>query len=751
MIGSRIVARAGAIFFVTLISLIGGSIPAYTQIGHVSWNLFGMGATNNGTLFKTLHVCDKDILIYFSRGGVSIHKYNPQPEEIKRLFTAPPNIDVIYATRKEYSTDFLIELSDGTLYYGKFDRGTCTWSFIQVTPISVGSSASPKKVVGDALYALSTADVQVSRDTGRTWREDIAGLGSDVLTDIALDTLQFVYGVSPTHLYKQHPDSSVWRMVPSYPGFTGSEVASVFVDRRNRIFVGAGSNGIYMSTDNGTTWKPDTAGMGKVQVLSLRDDAFGNIYAPLGSWLYRSVGGTQPWVRIDGGLTALTGTGVAINAVGGDSLIIAATNFGLFSSTDQGITWSDVSQRLPADNVTGVVQFSSGKVCVAGPRGIYSKNATDTVWMKSYPQGSYQAYLPLTGDALGNMYTIDASFPGTHSGYGYPVKSTDQGVSWNLDTSGVSSLFSGGIIRGEYYVDESGGQHASLWPGTSSWFPYKKDPGGMWMVDTAGMHIDPSSGDGQLAISGDGKGNVYCSNANTGMFKRSVTGTVWMPDTAGLGTAHITRLCKGLNGDIYGSAYGGAYFVRRTGVWTKLEAPSGAAIGFTGAISVDGKGAFFVAASSTGFPRIGEGVYFTKDDGQSWTKAGLDSLTITILVSYGDTTYALTNNRGAYILTTGTTEVQNKSQTPLKFVLLQNFPNPFNPTTIISFQLPVASNVKLVVYDMLGREVFAPVNERKAPGSYQVRFDGSNLSSGVYYYRLTAGSFVQTLKLLLLK
>jgi hypothetical protein len=83
--------------------------------------------------------------------------------------------------------------------------------------------------------------------------------------------------------------------------------------------------------------------------------------------------------------------------------------------------------------------------------------------------------------------------------------------------------------------------------------------------------------------------------------------------------------------------------------------------------------------------------------------------------------------------------------------LEQNYPNPFNPTTMLSFQLPEVSDVRLVVYDILGREVVTLVNERKAPGSYSVTFDGSYLSSGVYFYRIVAGSFTETKRLLLIR
>jgi len=83
--------------------------------------------------------------------------------------------------------------------------------------------------------------------------------------------------------------------------------------------------------------------------------------------------------------------------------------------------------------------------------------------------------------------------------------------------------------------------------------------------------------------------------------------------------------------------------------------------------------------------------------------------------------------------------------------LLQNYPNPINPTTTITYELPKSSHVRVSVYDILGREVSVLVNERRDAGVHEVKFDGSGLSSGVYLYRLTAGSFVETRKLVLVR
>ncbi len=85
------------------------------------------------------------------------------------------------------------------------------------------------------------------------------------------------------------------------------------------------------------------------------------------------------------------------------------------------------------------------------------------------------------------------------------------------------------------------------------------------------------------------------------------------------------------------------------------------------------------------------------------------------------------------------------------FSLSPNYPNPFNPTTSIQYAVGDRQFVSLKVYDVLGREVATLVNEEKKPGTYEVKFDGSDLSCGIYFYRIQAGSFVQTRKMILIK
>ena len=87
----------------------------------------------------------------------------------------------------------------------------------------------------------------------------------------------------------------------------------------------------------------------------------------------------------------------------------------------------------------------------------------------------------------------------------------------------------------------------------------------------------------------------------------------------------------------------------------------------------------------------------------------------------------------------------------LDFTLEQNFPNPFNPTTKLSWQSPISSHQTLIIYDVIGNEVTTLVDEFRQAGKYELNFDASGLSSGIYFYKLSAGKFVETKKMILIK
>jgi len=157
-----------------------------------------------------------------------------------------------------------------------------------------------------------------------------------------------------------------------------------------------------------------------------------------------------------------------------------------------------------------------------------------------------------------------------------------------------------------------------------------------------------------------------------------------------------------------------------------------------------------------------ESLFYSGDMGMNWDEVKLqenklrardivfaDNKNGWLLCDHGNIFY--TNNNGGI-----TVHIDQDLQREVvnNYCLEQNFPNPFNPTTTINYQIPKDGNVSLKIYDVLGKEITILVNEEKRAGSYKVSFDTKrkeNLSSGIYFARLESGKFVKTIKLLLMK
>jgi len=151
----------------------------------------------------------------------------------------------------------------------------------------------------------------------------------------------------------------------------------------------------------------------------------------------------------------------------------------------------------------------------------------------------------------------------------------------------------------------------------------------------------------------------------------------------------------------------------------------------------------------------GNGIYRTNNQGANWISQNTPFASTLYNIYFIDknTGWAV-GSFGTIIKTTngGVTGLQNLNEIiPSSFSLSQNYPNPFNPTTIIRFQIKDSKTTTLKVFDLLGREVQTLVNEKLKPGEYEVTFNGSALPSGVYFYKLQAGDFTDTKKLVLIK
>ena len=164
----------------------------------------------------------------------------------------------------------------------------------------------------------------------------------------------------------------------------------------------------------------------------------------------------------------------------------------------------------------------------------------------------------------------------------------------------------------------------------------------------------------------------------------------------------------------------------------------------------------FFTSGKTGWACAANGyVYKTTNSGVNWLYSGSPvNVTLNSVFFVNELTGWAVGNTGSIIKTTngGITAVNHLyNSIPQNFCLSQNYPNPFNSVTRIKFDLPKSYNVKLVIYDVLGREIETLLDESKKPGSYEVTWDGSRYASGVYFYKLVADDYVVTKKMVLLK
>ncbi len=213
-------------------------------------------------------------------------------------------------------------------------------------------------------------------------------------------------------------------------------------------------------------------------------------------------------------------------------------------------------------------------------------------------------------------------------------------------------------------------------------------------------------------------------------------------------------------------------FTRTGGVWTqqgtKLVGTGGSGIGYQGistAISSDGN--ISIIGGNFDNSLTGALWVFTRSGGV-WTQQGTKLVGTGAVGGAAQGISVAISSDGKTFIEGGTSDnihigaiwvfvspgigiTPISSEIPKDYSLSQNYPNPFNPNSKIKFQITKLNNAKLVVLDILGREVSTLVNEQLKPGTYEVDFDGSKFSSGVYFYKLVAGDFVETKKMILVK
>lgn len=445
----------------------------------------------------------------------------------------------------------------------------------------------------------------------------------------------------------------------------------------------------------------------------------------------------------------------------------------LLKTTNMGQNWTQVN--VTSNNINSILFVTSSIGVVVGANGLIIRTSDGGVNWSTVTSGTTQA---LRKVSKGSGLLIAVGDNGT------VLVSLDNGLNWTSKTSGTTtSLKSAGAFG-----------TSEIWiGGDNGLIRYSSDLGENWTTQTSGFSNNAVN-DIQFVnnvgyAAGDGANFIYTTDH----------GQTWSPNNSGIWSDLYGIYFQDANigwgvsfaGTIYFTTDGGnswtsqpcgsaftlreAYFIHQGKGWT---------VGDNGTIAMFTDNSLPVELSSFGANVNGSNVSLNWSTATETNNSGFqverrktqneisrEWITLGFIVGQGTSTeqhsYSFSDNNlaeGKYnyrikqIDFNGSFDYFELSSevlitAPNNFSLEQNYPNPFNPSTNIKFNVPVAGNVLLKVFDVLGNEVATLVNENKEAGSYNVQFTNSSvqLSSGIYLYKLETSEFVETKKMILMK
>lgn len=325
-------------------------------------------------------------------------------------------------------------------------------------------------------------------------------------------------------------------------------------------------------------------------------------------------------------------------------------------------------------------------------------------------------------------------------------KSTNDGLSWQPFSAGLSGLgamsISNLLVRRDSLI--AGTLGASVFA-TASDFSHPWAPWGDSLADYQGDNVFKMLTVGNTVLAGAG--------ANGYMFRYTDAQPWWNPipmDTprrvgqsvSGMASGARAVVAGTLNG-IYRTTDGGLAWVR-----TSASIPTA-----TVAILLVSHDSTLFALTTTPSSLSFSSLLISSDEGLTWESRGEFHMPVVLDIAIVGETFYLGRVDGLWRapLSRLLTTVGEIATTPPAFRLQQNYPNPFNPETRISYSVRRAGDVSLVIYDVLGREVSRLVDENKQPGKYSVAWNAEGMPSGMYFYKLVAGEFVETRKMVLMR
>lgn len=409
---------------------------------------------------------------------------------------------------------------------------------------------------------------------------------------------------------------------------------------------------------------------------------------------------------------------------------------------------SGTTQTLTSAHSNSTIPASPSFVWVCGYGGTVLRSTNDgSNWQSVGGNGIPTATQLINIVSLDENTAVTAGYVGSNT---FVYRTSNAGANWTqvfTETNGFinAMVFQPNSTTGFMMGDPVGGRW-SLWKTTN---------GGInW--DSTGLYLPQAGSDAGWNNSIYSINNrIWFGTNNTRLYYSTNFGGSWTAQTTTGSVNSYALYFNNLSGGSEGLV-GGAAMYRTTDYgfnWTLQAIPgSGNFGGITGGVDMITDALFFLYTFAVRGTSV---IYASTSDGTNWFSHYTASAGTYRYIGKNflrNKFWGVRSNGGIsflYIPINGINTVS--SEVPDKYSLYQNYPNPFNPDTKIKFQIIKAADVKLTVYDQLGRETATLVNERLQPGTYETDFNASGNVSGVYFYKLQSGDFSEVKKMMLLK
>lgn len=627
------------------------------------------------------------------------------------------------------------------------------WTSVSFTDdnIVITSFAMNENVV---LAGTSGKGIFLSMDKGKSWKETGSGLGNLEIKSVVYHKNLFFAAVAGEGIFYSADNGNNWMKADSpLSDLSISVLASI----GDVLFAGSDSGIIYSSSDNAKNWKSLSLAAG-TKITSLNAEG-SIIYAgTLGQGVFKSTDIGANWRNMNNGLINGFVTSLSLN---GSRVFASDQGMGVYFSSDGGENWRLVNSNFVNDSLITSLAFCESSI-IAGTlnSGVFISSDNGRQW-NGINTGLTSAYVNVFMEHNSDL------FAGTRNGG--VLRSSDNGNSWTAINNGLSTLnvaslgaidstlfagtYNGLFISGDYgqtwsycnrFTSEVGAIAVNgndiLVTEPLNGVCLSRDKGKSWTyLGLKDMLPDPIVVMDSLIITG--------SSFNKGIFKSNDYGKTWQSigRTDGYSYSVITSIVwSGKN--LIESESNGVFVTQDTGKTWKQTWPMDNSSSY--AYSLASRDSIVLSGTY-------DGVFISTDYGMTWRKINIGlGNRVNALGFIGDLIFAGESENGIFrrsIINAVTNVKKDNSYTIKEFNLKQNYPNPFNPVTMISYSIPESRNVKLVVYDMLGKEVSTLVNGVQEAGTHSVQFNGSHIPSGIYIYRIQAGRYSESRKMMILK